>query len=53
MFFADILFRVLLYYILFVQCLWMAPGSKGALINTHYYSVFELGHDFAIIWHLK
>ena len=31
------LFGVLLYYILFVQRLWMAPASKGALLNIHYY----------------
>jgi len=30
------LFGVLLYYILFVQRLWMAPASKGALLNIHY-----------------
>ena len=36
-FFTDILFGVLLYYILFVQRLWMAPASKGALLNIHYY----------------
>ena len=34
---TDILFGILLYYILFVQCLWMAPASKGALLNVHYY----------------
>ena len=39
--FTDILFRVLLYYILFVQRLWMALASKGTLLNIHcyYYSV--------------
>ena len=31
------LFGVLLYYIVFVQRLWMAPASKGALLNIHYY----------------
>jgi len=36
-FFTDIIFGVLLYYILFVQGLWMAPASKGALLNIHYY----------------
>ena len=39
--FTDILFGVLLYYILFVQCLWMAPGSKGALLSIHYYYYVE------------
>ena len=33
----NLLFEVLLYYILFVQHLWMAPASKGALLNIHYY----------------
>ena len=36
MVFTDRLFGILLYYILFVQCLWMAPASKGALLNIHY-----------------
>ena len=35
--FLQTLFGVLLYYILFVQRLWMAPASKGALLNIHYY----------------
>ena len=35
--FADILFGVLLYYILFIQHLWMTPASKGALLNIQYY----------------
>jgi len=32
---------VLLYYIIFVQCLWMAPASKGALLNIHYYYYYQ------------
>ena len=36
-FFTAILFGILLYYILFVQRLLLAPASKGALINMHYY----------------
>ena len=35
--FTDILFGVLLYYILFVQNLSMAPASNGTLLNIHYY----------------
>ena len=34
---SILLFGVLLYYILFVQHLWMAPASNGALINIYYY----------------
>jgi len=30
---TDILFAVLLYYILFVQRLWMAPASKGIFLH--------------------
>jgi len=35
--FTNILFGVLLYYILFVQQLWMALVSEGALLNILYY----------------
>ena len=35
--FLQTLLGVFLYYILFVQRLWMAPASKGALLNIHYY----------------
>ena len=35
--FLQTLFGVLLYYILFVQRLWMASASKEALLNIHYY----------------
>ena len=38
------LFGVLLYYILFVQRLWMAPASKGALLNIHYYYYYYYPH---------
>jgi len=31
------LFGVLLYYILFVQRIWLAPARKGALLNIFYY----------------
>ena len=41
--FTDTLFGVLLYYILFVQRLWMAPASKGALLNIHYYYYYYVG----------
>ena len=34
---TDILCGVLLYYVVFVQHFSMAPASKGALLNIHYY----------------
>ena len=39
--FTDILFGVLLYYMLFVQSRRMAPASKGALLNIHYYYYYK------------
>ena len=39
------IFGVLLCYILFVQRLWMAPASKGALLNIHYYYYYYYNCD--------
>ena len=40
-----ILFGVLLYYILFVQRIWMTPASKCALLNIHYYNIIIIQGD--------